>query len=222
MVRSFPAFLILLLAAWQAALAEKTPDVPPPKIPFVAQLPANAAWTITATLPVPKPDTAVLRQEAFVRYTKTGDTLRREVTDTAGEKSETWQIGTYRLWKPADQEPIISEASLTDGFEPLRARAFPGVSWVSSATYDQPVYYEKQACYHYASDGREAWIACDTMLPLAYTSGGVLHRYAFLPPPSAPLSLPADFQRTWDTAMKIITRRTQLQKDLLPQTKATP
>ena len=210
------AAIIALAASLAAAGAQSLSDIPPPRNPVVAPLPAMGAWTVTADFSgrgrnAAPPDPGA---ESSVEYTKVNDVTRIDITCVNGEKTERWQAGTMVLWRPSGQAPIVTDASNVDGYDPAERTRFPGVGWVQIKYYDNPVLFEKQPCYHYVTEGREAWIDCKTQTPVAYRQNGVLWRYSYLPPPTGPMVLPPDFQAAWDRAIKIINRRSQLQKDL--------
>lgn len=220
MIRQTKYFLPAICASLlsnAAALAQKPSEIPPPAPPFVARVPQNGTWEIVSEFPESTPPaTSGPIPEKSVKFTKFGEITRQEITFLNGDTTEKWLAGVMYLWKPKGQDAIITDASTADGYDSAQNRNFPGVGWVSLSSFEGITNFEKQTCYHYKNSDREAWISCANNLPVAFTDRGVLKRYTFLPPPSQPLTLPPNFQSAWDAAMKIITRRNQLQKELFP------
>ncbi len=100
---------------------------------------------------------------------------------------------------------------------PFQELAF---SWIvaKSLFEDRPVLHGGKKCYHYKGTVRnaeadnpddsehprfgkhavEAWIDSETLLPVALDDGVSLATYTFLPPPYPAVTIPTDFQATFN------------------------
>lgn len=205
----FFVFLVVVHAQENATL---------PQPPFLAPLPDDAAWTVTADLGVSRePVDPSNWQERIVETTRSGTLMRQNVTYANGETTQRWLDGTLMLWKPSGSGVAVSDISLSEEENSVvRNWLFPGVHWVGAHTYHDTLDFDKIPCHHHISGTREAWIDAHTKLPVAFREDGILYRFIFHSAPVSRLTLPGEFQAARDRAEKIAMRRKQLAKDLLP------
>jgi hypothetical protein len=194
-------------------------EIPPPTAPFVAVFPENGDWLVSTkltALPAPAPDQPVIpgkvdRRIASIHVVKTGKTRFEQKIYGSHEMSERWYVDSYCLYAlPGQPVRAVDLSNMTDGEgRPVAAvTAFYGVEWVTSQYYDKVEPKEKIPCYHYVFGVREAWIAVQTRLPVAYKdAAGLLYTYTFNSPPENPMTLPEAYAKAWQELQQWIKAR---------------
>lgn len=132
-----------------------------------------------------------------------GENVARKETTYSGATRETiyiYLVKGYELKFDPGLKKILIWDIMAGEPEPeqLFYRDYPGFDWVSQANLQGTVDAFGEPCFHFvftSPDGpsREAWISVETGLPVAYHRANVQGRYSFLPPPSTPLALPAEY-----------------------------
>jgi hypothetical protein len=216
-------FALLACFAIFEGAAKDLSDIPPPTPPFVAPVPENADWVLTVKYPAKPaaaPDAPALPdlRVTEVHSMKTGDIKHDELTSADGKKRDNWYVGTLYLWAVPQGDVLAADLSGTPAnpmdSSPSVSNGFPGVGWVSLNNYDKVVFWEKRPCYHYATEGLQAWVDVETLLPVAYIAGNATYVFKFNAPPTQPLVLPPSFQKTLDAAKQVSSRRAQIERKL--------
>lgn len=214
---------LALLAVCSPAFSQDVSEIPPPKAPLVAPVPENADWTVTIKYPTASAQPGAAgqadRRMAEVHSTKTGKLKRDVIAYASGPAEEHWYADTLFLW--TNPQGGVAVNDLTGGIatestdpSPSVATGFPGMGWLRIEDFDKVVLVEKRPAYHFAHDGREAWVDVETKRPVMYKSGDLLFRYQFNAPPTSALALPPEFQKAADFCQAAKERRKQVAKEL--------
>ena len=214
-----------------------------PKPPFVARIPVNAHWRIdfvdahgeplkrrdrsdrkTETGEAePIPDDVDAKSPVRIETEKTGNIRRDVTTYDDGSKVEAWTIGqVMAIEVPETRKGAIINRINEDETTRLPGNRFPGMGWISAATYRGTVKVGEVVCHYYekravraaadsggeegmpldldkmqeaeeASNDRKAMIAAQSRLPAQIFVGNQWQRYTFLDPPTSQLQIPEKF-----------------------------
>jgi len=204
-IRLILSLSISVLAA--QAFAQQSP-APVPQPPYVAPMPKSAHWIIALKLEKPEAAATPAKPQATpqpipttIETIKTGDTKAVVLSYADGKSQRFDKAGPYFLTSSASRaEVFIPHPGVppypfcTDGFlffEKVDPTWFKDV--VKIGTVD---------CFHYQNGSDQRWIAVDSMLPVAATSGGIIAQYQFQPTPTSPIVLPPDEQAALDKEIK--------------------
>lgn len=213
---------LIPLLIWMTLMetpAQSLKEVPPPTPPFVAKVPENVDWIVAPKNPLPPipppavPDGIVRadRRVLKVHTTKTGKTKRDLISTADGKTTERWYVDSYYFWTPPGEEVSVSDFGGIESnplnVDPAPPFGFPGVGWVKLENYDKAELFDKIPCYHYTTEGIEAWIDIQTRLPVAYKSGADFYQFKFNAPPDRPLTLPPAYEKVWKAVQDLLERR---------------
>lgn len=174
-----------------------------------------AGWTVDVT-PSSNPKRAVPIgvQVSQMEVSQDAQKRRTQAKMSNGRTDERWSISATNMILIQDPNGNVfdvpnGEADGIDYGLPYSESAF---SWVTPSTLVEkdPISYQGRQCFHYKGTVRkiaygapvlihvEAWIDAKTQLPVAFDDGTWLATYSFHPPPYAPLTIPPNFQKTFD------------------------
>lgn len=224
-MRTFLTGLLILggFLPFRGVQAQDVKDVPPPKAPFVAPVPENADWVVTAKNPPvtgTAPDGTPLPNKSItsVQSTKVGRFKRDRITTGDGAIEERWFVDMLLLCPtPKGDVAAVDLSSIPPQVEdsnPSIPHGFPGVGWLKPEYYEGVVLLSKRPYYHYVHGSTEAWVDVETKLPLAYKFGNFEFQFKFNAPPTGPLTMPDDYQKALKICDEALAYRKKLMKDL--------
>jgi len=175
----------------------------PPAPPFYHQAPDYAAWVVHVQTPPARTDGAKVLSELEV--TKSPARLRQVSHWVDGTSSELWAYEGFIL----RQDPVggyinILNVNQLEGVPDLTKDDFPELLWLSADNFIGKTKKEGHDCYAFQEDGKEAWIDIQTGLPWALKDENGAQTYEFVAAPTAPLTLPPNFQAPWDLYSRAI------------------
>lgn len=184
----FPRVILLFPCLTWAQESQK----PVPQPPYVAPVPNYSRWIVTLKAPEATPSgTAPKDIPEKIEIVKTGGSRRTTVSFKNGVSNQYHEVKGYLIANTpagvniygADPEAVPYEY-YTKGYlfvEGVGPDSFRGVTRLDGVE-----------CFYYQTGTMEAWIAVDSMLPIASRQGGVIARFQFLPPPDAAIELPSE------------------------------
>ena len=213
--------LTILFGSIRAPAQQDAAEIPPPKPPFVAPVPANADWTVTLQYLAAPPAAGGKTDGRMteVHSTKVGNIKRDRISYTGKPPEEHWFANTLSLQTDAKGEVSVQDlgsmpASDNGDPNPSVAVGYPGVKWLAANCYDKVVTLEKHQYYHFVREKLEAWIDVETHLPLAYRTDNMVFRFKFNAPPDAPLVMPPEYQKAYEFCQGAIDRRKKVATEL--------
>ena len=211
MNKRYLAITTLLFGAMACAMTLRAQDL--------VQFPkGRAIWTIdVAQSPVPRagPPTVgspITKEEV----SQDGQKRRIQATTSDGRTDVVWSIAATNaiLMKAANGVVFGVPTGVAGGIVydlPYSESAF---SWIKPGMLVEkdPISYAGKSCFHYKGTAHwrvngfsaptpytaEAWIDSKTLAPVALDNGVSLATYTYPPPPYPALTLPPEYQKTFD------------------------
>ena len=218
-----------------------------PSGPLLKSAPDFSRWEISFSYPKPpnkqpaepasgKPAMPVPAGLSKVVTTKTREIIHEEETDSNGQRSEKWHVGSLQyaqppgksVWYESDAGKLPDGSASDPSYSPLPASGFRELDWISPAAYAGTIKYNGRDCLVFvrgdAAGGdnpeqRKAWlesretisyIDAESRLPVLVRIGGETRIYRFAGPPAEMQSLPADVQERVKKAEEARSRLHQL------------
>jgi hypothetical protein len=208
----YPILLTYFLLVGVACSASALQAQPAPDQKFLAELPSSITFSKTYThrgkssFEAP-PSMPAAQKAAFQKLAaemdnrlsrvvvrKSGKIRLADLVYLNGARLEVWVSGNMRFWTHSARPDLIevSLPGLYDSDVPAD-EDFEELNWLHRATHSERADGDGTACDVYQYDGRVAWIARSTGLPLRFQSADMTIIYAYGPGPDPALVLPGKY-----------------------------
>lgn len=206
--------------------------LPPPKAPFLKNLPAACTWKIafqkdgkplTADSAPAASNMISLRQMVEIQGTKRPEGCREILLWSNGATSETWSHENFILsTSPGSEDVTVSEIGINyAGMQPFTPgfgqKDFPDLQWISPDSYQGTEEFQGRPCYVYKQpvSGNStpiiAYIDGQSLWPVALRQGPILRVYSINTTPPAPFTLPVSLVKElerYKRSLAVTTRHT--------------